>query len=129
MLLAIAHSQGMEIAIASVIQGLGVGLAFAAMANLIVVAVPQEQVGVATGINAISRTVGGALGSQVVASFLASSVLFTTRLPAESGFVVSFWICAAGIGLGAVAATLVPGRTAADELRVVAGKPVASRAS
>jgi len=128
-LLAIAHHDGVEIAIASVMQGLGVGLAFAAMANLIVIAVPQEQVGVASGINAISRTVGGALGSQVVASFLAASVLVTTHLPAESGFVVSFWICAVGIGLGAVAAGLVPGRAAAEEQRALAGEPVASKAS
>ena len=38
------------------------------MSNLIVDAVPQSQTGVASGMNANIRTVGGALGSAVLAS-------------------------------------------------------------
>ena len=36
----------------------GIGLAFAAMANLIVEAVPPQQTGEATGINTLMRSVG-----------------------------------------------------------------------
>ena len=45
-------------------SGLGIGLAFASLANLIVQAVPQEQTGVATGMNTVMRTLGGALGAR-----------------------------------------------------------------
>ena len=47
--LAALHAQPWEILVGSALLGLGIGLAFAAMANLVVDAVPQEQTGVATG--------------------------------------------------------------------------------
>jgi MYXO-CTERM domain-containing protein len=48
----------------------GIGLSFAAMATLIVDAVPQSQTGVATDMNTIMRSVGGALGAQISASIV-----------------------------------------------------------
>ena len=48
--------------------GIGIGLAFAAMANLVVEAVRQDQTGVATGINTIMRSIGGSIGAQVAAA-------------------------------------------------------------
>ena len=59
-LLAFAHGQRWQIYLATFLLGAGIGLAFAAMANLIVDAVPAEQTGVATGVNTIMRTIGGA---------------------------------------------------------------------
>jgi EmrB/QacA subfamily drug resistance transporter len=47
-LLALGHSQAWEIYLASALMGMGIGLSFASMANLIVEAVPQRQTGVAT---------------------------------------------------------------------------------
>ena len=46
--------------------------AFAAMANLIVEAVPQSEVGIATGINTVMRTVGGSFGAAIVTAILTS---------------------------------------------------------
>ena len=115
LLLALAHSQPAELYIASGLLGIGIGLAFAAMANLIVMGVPPEETGVATGINTIVRTVGGALGSQVVATILATSLIAGTRLPAEQGFVLSFWIVAAASAVAVLAALTVPGRSSAKE--------------
>ena len=40
------------------------------MSNLIVVAVPSEQTGVATGMNANIRTIGGSIGAAVTASIV-----------------------------------------------------------
>ena len=48
--------------------GIGIGLAFAAMANLVVEAVRQDQTGVATGINTIMRSIGGSIGAQMAAA-------------------------------------------------------------
>jgi hypothetical protein len=85
------------------------------MANLIVTAVPRDQVGVATGVNTISRTVGGAVGGQVVASILASNMVAGTGLPARHGFIVSFWMLAVVLALATLSGLLVPsGRAAAE---------------
>jgi MFS family permease len=100
--------------------GIGIGLAFAAMANLIVVAVPPDQTGVATGMNTIMRSIGGALGTQVIASVLTANVVTATGLPAERGFTIAFWLAAAALAVSVVAALAIPGRTAADEARALA---------
>ena len=54
--------------------GIGIGLSFSAMANLIVENVRQEQTGVATGMNAVTRTLGGAFGGQLAATLLAGNL-------------------------------------------------------
>ena len=72
-LLTLAHSEHWQIYLASVLLGSGVGFSFASMANLIVEAVRPDQTGVATGMNAVMRTIGGAIGGQVAASLLAAT--------------------------------------------------------
>ena len=109
-LLTFAHGAHVDVYAASTLLGIGIGLAFAAMANLIVEAVPPDQTGVATGINTIARTVGGALGSQVVASILAGSVVASTGFPSEHSFTVSFAVTTGALLLGALAAMAIPGR-------------------
>jgi sugar phosphate permease len=83
------------------------GLAFSAMTNLIVDAVPSTHTGVATGMNANIRTVGGAIGSQVVTSVITAGVA-TGAVPKEHGYVLSFLVLSAGMIAAAVAALLVP---------------------
>src|SRR5204863_9812612 len=60
-----------EIYVAAGLLGIGIGLSFSAMANLIVQNVRAEQTGVATGMNSVTRTLGGAFGGQVAATLLA----------------------------------------------------------
>jgi MFS family permease len=112
-LMAFAHSARIDIYLATTLLGLGIGLAFAALANLIVEAVPPDQTGVATGVNTIARSLGGALGSQVVASILAGAVT-AAGLPAESGFTWSFALASAVLVAGAGVALAIPGRRAAS---------------
>jgi EmrB/QacA subfamily drug resistance transporter len=102
-------SERWEIYVASTLLGIGVGFAFASMANLIVEAVPPGQTGVATGMNTIVRTIGGALGAEVAASILAANLL-ASGYPAKSGYTVTFTICAVVVGAGIVASLAVPGR-------------------
>ena len=93
--------------------GIGIGLSFAAMANLIVQNVRQEQTGVATGMNAVTRTLGGAFGGQLTATLLADSV-GRGNIPASSGFTLSFLVCLIAL-VGALAfAVAVPRRSAND---------------
>ena len=67
--------QSWEIYVASALLGIGIGFAFAALANLIVEAVRPDQTGVASGMNTIVRTIGGAIGAEVAASILVASVV------------------------------------------------------
>jgi EmrB/QacA subfamily drug resistance transporter len=106
-LLTVAHSQHWQIYVAAAILGIGIGLAFASMANLIVEAVSSHQTGIATGMNTIMRTIGGALGTTIAASVVAAS-LGANGLPRESGFQVAFALSAAALVVGVLAALLVP---------------------
>ncbi len=60
--MAVAHAHPYDMLISAALLGIGIGLAFSALGNLIVQAVPPEQTGVATGMNTVMRTLGGALG-------------------------------------------------------------------
>ncbi len=84
LLLAFAHSEAWEIYLASTLLGVGLGLAFSAMSNLIVQAVPPAQTGVASGMNANIRTIGGAIGAAVMSSIVASEILPTATRPSRT---------------------------------------------
>ena len=71
---AFAHSQQWEIYVATGILGIGFGLAFSAMSANVVSAVPAEQTGVATGMNANIRTIGGSIGAAAMASIVTAKL-------------------------------------------------------
>jgi EmrB/QacA subfamily drug resistance transporter len=106
-ILAAAHGSDWEIYTAMLVLGIGIGFAFASMANLIVEAVPGHQTGVATGMNTIVRTIGGAIGSQVTAGIVAATVV-ANELPGETGFTIAFAASAAALAIGFVVALAVP---------------------
>jgi hypothetical protein len=106
-MLAAAHDQRWEIYVAMAILGGGFGLAFSAMSILIVDAVPAGQTGVASGMNANIRTVGGAIGASIMASIVTSGVK-AGALPKESGYTHGFTVLAVGAALAAGAALIVP---------------------
>jgi EmrB/QacA subfamily drug resistance transporter len=114
-LLSVAHSQEWQVIAAVVLLGLGIGLSFASMANLIVEAVPQSHTGEATGMNTIMRTVGGAFGGQIAAAIVADHVVAGTGFAAESGFTSAFVMGTVAVAFALVAAALIPGRRARAE--------------
>src|SRR6185312_3733940 len=69
--LAVTSRHPYDMLLSSALLGVGIGLAFAALGNLIVQAVPPYQTGVASGMNTVLRTLGGALGGQIAATFVA----------------------------------------------------------
>jgi len=109
LILAFARGQRWEIYLAAALLGAGIGLAFAAMANLIIENVGQEQTGVATGMNTVTRTVGGAFGGAATASILASTV-GSSGYPTAHGYTIAFAACAAALGIGILAGLAVPQR-------------------
>lgn len=106
-ILAVSHAQPWQLLVAVTLVGVGIGLAFAAMANAIVAAVPPTQTGVATSVNTIVRTVGGSLGSAILAGLLAAGVT-VNGTPTDSAFTQGFWLSAAVLVVGLVAALLLP---------------------
>jgi EmrB/QacA subfamily drug resistance transporter len=112
-LLVVDRSQEGEIYVAAGLLGIGIGLSFSAMANLIVQNVRQEQTGVATGMNAVTRTLGGAFGGQLAATLLASN-LGAAGIPDSSGFTLSFLMCLIALAAAFGFAVAVPRRSAND---------------
>ncbi|MGW3109121.1 MFS transporter [Streptomyces sp. NPDC001100] len=110
-ILALWHDQQWQIALVAGIFGLGIGLAFASMANLIVGSVPPEQTGAATGMNANIRTIGGSIGAAVT-SVLVTGRLQASGLPYGSGYTHGFALLAVLLLGAALAALLVPARRA-----------------
>ena len=102
-----AHGHPYDMLISALLMGIGIGLAFAALGNLSVQAVPAHQTGVATGMNTVMRTLGGALGGQIVATFIANNV--SKGLPTVTGFTESFTLEAAFLVVAMLAGLLVPG--------------------
>jgi MFS family permease len=109
-LLAVDHGHPLEFLISAALLGVGIGLAFAALGNLIVQAVPSHQTGVATGMNTVMRTLGGALGGQIAATFIAQHVAH--GLPTVTGFTSSFVLATGFLLVCLVAGGLVPRRPA-----------------
>ena len=105
---AAAHGSVWEMCVAGALTGLGIGFAYASMANLVVESVPPEEVGVATGINTIMRTLGGALGAELVATLLTAKTIAGTPIPAEAAYTDAFVVAAVVSLLAMLAALAIP---------------------
>jgi len=126
-LLVVDGRQQWEVYVAAGLLGVGIGLAFAAMPNLIVQNVRQEQTGVATGMNAVTRTLGGAFGGQLAATLLASNLAASGEVT-STGFTLSFAMCLAALVIGLGFAIVVPRRGASEAQPEVSLVPDADRA-
>ena len=113
--MAVAHAHVWEFVAAGVLLGAGISFAFASMANLIVGSVDPRDVGIATGINTIMRTVGGAFGAAIVTALITADVVPGSGIPTEHAFTEAFAISAAGALLALAAAMAIPKRPQAGE--------------
>src|SRR4051812_43852536 len=125
LLMALDHGSEGAMVAWNIVNSIGIGLAFAAMPNLIFDAVPQSETGEATGFNTLVRSVGASLGSQVTAAILTGSVVAGALLPTDAGYTMAFFV-AAGIAMAAaVAALAIPRATAHAPVRTArAPEPV-----
>jgi EmrB/QacA subfamily drug resistance transporter len=133
-LLAFAHTRTWELYLSTGVMGVGFGLAFAAMSSLIVSAVPAEQTGVASGMNANIRTIGGSIGAALMASVVTAGPA-ADGLPRESGYTHGFAMLGGAMLIAAVAAMLIPvgrrtgrGAVAAEPQHTDQAAPVSSAA-
>lgn len=105
--LAAVHDERWQIALATALFGLGLGLAYSSMTIMIVQNVPSHQTGVASGMNTNIRNVGGAIGAAVMSSIVTAD-LQSSGLPREAGFTSGFAMLAGTCLAAVVAALLVP---------------------
>ena len=104
------HDAAGPLLAATTLQGLGTGLVFSSLAGVVIASVPAAQTGVASGMNANIRTIGGSFGAAVMASVVTAHV-DPGGIPVESGYVVGFTVLAAAMVLASAAACFMPNLT------------------
>ncbi|GLY05445.1 MFS transporter [Actinoplanes sp. NBRC 101535] len=117
---AIAHDQIWQLLLSGSLTGAGIGLAFAAMSNAIIEAVPATQTGQATSVNAIARTIGSSIGTAVIAALITANVS-PQGVPTDDAFTIAFWTCSGVAVLAIGAALAVPSARRRHEQSVAAG--------
>lgn len=98
---AFQHDALWQLYAGSIARGIGLGFAYAAVATLVVAAVPPSETGVATGVNTLIRTVGASLGPQI-------SAVILVMVPGEGGYTGGFAMSAAVMVAVLPLALLVP---------------------
>jgi EmrB/QacA subfamily drug resistance transporter len=106
--LAADHGSRILVVCSSIVVFAGMGMGLAAMPNLIVDAVPPSMTGQATGVNALIRSLGSSVGSQVAATLLAGSVSAAHPLPKDGAFTKAFVIGAGAAVVAGIAAAFIP---------------------
>jgi MFS family permease len=102
-----SHDAAGPLLVATTLQGMGTGLVFSSLAGVVIASVPPAQTGVASGMNANIRTIGGSLGSAVMASVVTAH-LDPAGIPVEKGYVVGFVLLAVAMVLASAAAFFMP---------------------
>ena len=87
LLFAWLHTAWWHIALSSATTGVALGLAFGAAANLVVDAAPPDRTATVTAMNAVVRSIGGAIGAQVSAAVLVATA--TAGHASERGYVIA----------------------------------------
>lgn len=125
--IAVFHAAVWELTIAAALFGLGLGLVFAAMTNVVVQSVPPTQTGVATGMNANLRTIGSGIGTALMTAIVTGSAgagAGAAGEPTESGYTVGFLVLAgAGLLAAVISAIGRPTRRRTAEPAPIAESP------
>jgi EmrB/QacA subfamily drug resistance transporter len=91
-----------------IVSGIGMGMFFAPVANVVLSAVRPVEEGKASGANNAIREVGGVFGVAVLASIFSRYGGYESAETFNDGLVVATWVGAAVVGAGALLALLIP---------------------
>lgn len=109
--LALFHDHGWQVIVGLSLMGAGVAMGLATAPSLIAEEVDITETGVANGMNMISRTVGGVIGSQIAAALIAARTIGDSPIPQEWGYTAAWTASAVSGALAlAVAVPLLAGR-------------------
>src|SRR5215212_2746424 len=98
-----------------ILSGVGMGLFFAPVANVILSSVRRREEGQASGANNAIRELGGVFGVAVLAAVFAQVGGYESGEAFTHGMSVAVWIGAVVVLAGGVAAFLIPGKARAAE--------------
>ncbi len=98
---------------AFVVAGIGMGLFFAPIANVVLSAVRPEEEGKASGANNAIREIGGVFGVAVLASVFSANGSYATGQSFVDGMIPALRVGAVVVAAGAVVALALAGRTRA----------------
>ncbi|MGI8331955.1 MFS transporter [Actinomadura scrupuli] len=104
--LVVSNGHGSDFLIFGAIQGVGFGIAYAALGTLAVQHVPMDQSGIASGINSLVRTAGGSVAGAATAALLTGGTIAGTTTPTLHSYVLCFVVVACGAALAAVVAAV-----------------------
>ncbi|MDQ3162653.1 MAG: MFS transporter, partial [Actinomycetota bacterium] len=93
-----------------ILSGIGMGMFFAPVANIVLSAVGARDEGKASGASNAIREVGGVFGVAVLASIFARTGGYESPAIFNDGLVSATWVGAAVVGAGAVIALAIPGK-------------------
>lgn len=93
-----------------IVSGVGMGLFFAPVANVVLSAVRPQEEGQASGVNNAIREMGGVFGVAVLASIFTSYGSYQSPQTFVDGLVPATFVGAAVVAVGAVAAFAIPRR-------------------
>jgi len=105
--IAMWHDSTWQLYLLTTGQGFGSGLVFASLAGVVIASVPPEQTGVASGMNANIRTIGGSMGAAVMAGIVTAKH-GPAGFPAESGYTVGFAVLGCCTLVAAAVASRIP---------------------
>jgi MFS family permease len=119
-MLGLVHSSAGPMYAGFALLGLGMGVGYAILPHMIVLAVPQEHTAAATAMNTIARNLGGALGVQVCATVVAATVGAGAPFGTGPGYDDAFWVFAAAGLAATLCAFCIPYRRTATLAAVTA---------
>jgi len=114
--LALAHSAAWQVIVGGIWTNAYISLAYGALPALVVADAEPGETGVATGVNAITRTVGSSLAAAMVAVLLGHPG--PSGMPSETAFVIIFLAGAITAALATVLIAGSGGRGRRDRLTV-----------
>ena len=91
-----------------ILSGVGMGLFFAPVANVILGSVRRAEEGQASGANNAIRELGGVFGVAVLASIFAARGGYGSATSFTDGLTAAVWVGAIVVGIGALAALTIP---------------------
>jgi MFS family permease len=101
-----------HVALISVMLGVGIGFAYAAMPTLIMHSVPPTETGAANGLNSVMRTLGSTVSATLIGIILSTNVTVSggVEIPTAHAFQLIFVLGAAVSLAGVVLAAFIPRR-------------------
>jgi EmrB/QacA subfamily drug resistance transporter len=107
-----------ELVGAFVLGGIGMGLFFAPVANVVLSSVRRDEEGKASGVNNAIREVGGVFGVAVLASVFSSYGGYASPETFTDGLVPAVWVGAGVLAVGALISLAIPRQRRAEEAPV-----------